>query len=37
MAEPNDQVTPFPLLLASLAEVEASVLLLLEDQDAGKE
>ena len=37
MAEPNDQVTPFPLLLASLAEVEASAMLLLEDQDSCKE
>ena len=37
MAEPNDQLNPFPLVFASLTAVGVSVLLLLEDQDVDEE
>ena len=37
MAEPNDQLTPFPLVSALVTSVGESVLLLLEDQDDDEE
>ena len=37
MAEPNDQLTPFPLVFASLAAVGVLLLLLLEYQDVDEE